>query len=163
MNNKSLKVILILDIMVTSGLLIYIINSHNIEIDFSDKILEVKGLVVTDSTGRERVIIGSHFPPPQGIGHRKYRGDNSGVSGIMLYDHEGQERGGYVTGDSYGNIFLSLDSKISQRVLFMAEPQGAAVLKMWGKNGNEINLGASDDGTWINVTDQGNEKSLLEQ
>ncbi|APS39805.1 hypothetical protein [Salegentibacter sp. T436] len=133
MNNKSLKVILILNIMVTSGLLIYIINSHNIEIDFSDKILEVKGLVVTDSTGKERVIIGSHFPPPQDIGHRKYRGDNSGVSGIMLYDHEGQERGGYVTGDSYGNIFLSLDSKISQRVLFMAEPQGAAVLKMWGK------------------------------
>jgi hypothetical protein len=53
----------------------------------------------------------------------------------MLYDHEGQERGGYVTGDSYGNIFLSLDSKISQRVLFMAEPQGAAVLKMWEKTG----------------------------
>ena len=80
----------------------------------------------------------------------------------MLYDHEGQERGGYVTDDSYGNIFLTLDSKISQRVLFMAEPQGASTLKMWGKNGNQINLGASDDGTWLDVSDNGKKQSLIE-
>lgn len=162
MKTNTLKFLLFANLIVTLGLVIYIARNQHIEIDLSNEVLKVRGLVVTDSTGVERVIVGSHFPPPQGIGHRKYRGDNSGVSGVMLYDHEGQERGGYVTGDSYGNIFLTLDSKISQRVLFMAEPQGASVLKMWGKNGNEINLGASDDGTWLDIKDNGQKKSLLE-
>ena len=162
MKTNTLKFLLFANLIVTLGLVIYIARNQHIEIDLSNEVLKVRGLVVTDSTGVERVIVGSHFPPPQGIGHRKYRGDNSGVSGVMLYDHEGQERGGYVTGDSYGNIFLSLDSKISQRVLFMAEPQGASVLKMWGKNGNEINLGASDDDTWLDIKDNGQKKSLLE-
>lgn len=162
MKTNTLKFLLFANLIVTLGLVIYIARNQHIEIDLSNQVLKVRGLVVTDSTGVERVIVGSHFPPPQGIGHRKYRGDNSGVSGVMLYDHEGHERGGYVTGDSYGNIFLTLDSKISQRVLFMAEPQGASVLKMWGKNGNEINLGASDDGTWLDIKDNGQKKSLLE-
>ncbi|MEJ4088309.1 hypothetical protein [Galbibacter orientalis] len=163
MKNQFLKIVLVANSLVTIGLLVYIINSHNVSIDLSNEVLKVKGLVVTDSTGVERVIIGSHFPPPQGIGYRKYRGANSGVSGVMLFDHEGQERGGYVTGDTYGNIFLTLDSKISQRVLFMAEPQGASVLKMWGKNGNQVNLGASDDGVWFDITEQGKKKNLLAQ
>lgn len=80
----------------------------------------------------------------------------------MLYDHEGQERGGYVTDDFYGNVFLTLDSKISQRVLFMAEPQGAATLKMWGKNGNQLNLGSSDDGTWLDISNNGKKQNLIE-
>ncbi|MUV04691.1 hypothetical protein GN157_13320 [Flavobacterium rakeshii] len=161
MKNKFLQIILIANVFVTLGLLIYIINSHHVELDLSNEILKVKGLVVTDSTGTERIIIGAHLPPAQSFGHRFYRGDNSGVSGVMLYDHEGQERGGYVTDDSYGNIFFTLDSKVSQRVLFMAEPQGAATLKMWGKNGNEVNLGASDEGSWLDVSENGKKEKCI--
>lgn len=163
MKNKFLQIILIANVFVTLGLLIYIINSHHVELDLSNEILKVKGLVVTDSTGTERIIIGAHLPPAQSFGYRFYRGDNSGVSGVMLYDHEGQERGGYVTDDTYGNIFFTLDSKVSQRVLFMAEPQGAATLKMWGKNGNEVNLGASDEGSWLDVSENGKKKNVLQQ
>ena len=163
MQNTTLKLLLFLNLIITAGLLVYIIYNHNLEIDLSNEVLEVKGLVVTDSTGIERVIIGAHFPPPQSIGHRFYRGDNSGVSGLMLYDHEGQERGGYVTDDSYGNIFLTLDSKISQRVLFIAEPQGAATLRMWGKNGNQVNIGTSDEGASIEVSEEGKKQNLTEK
>ena len=162
MKNTVLKYLLVLNLFVTAGLVVYIVKNNNVEIDLSNEVLKVRGLVLTDSTGVERVIIGTHLPPPQSFGYRFYRGDNSGVSGVMRYDHEGQERGGYVTDDSYGNIFLTLDSKISQRVLFMAEPQGASTLKMWGKNGNQINLGASDDGTWLDVSDNGKKRSLIE-
>ncbi|MDG3581241.1 hypothetical protein [Galbibacter pacificus] len=161
MKNRTLKFLLFLNLAITIGLVIYMANNRKVEIDLSNEILKVKGLVVTDSTGVARVIIGSHLPPAQSFGYRFYRGDNSGVSGVMLYDHEGQERGGYVTDDSYGNVFLTLDSKISQRVLFMAEPQGAATLKMWGKNANQINLGTSDDGTWMDVLDNGNRQELI--
>lgn len=163
MKNQFLKILVGINALVSLGLVIYIINSHKLEIDLSNEILKVKGLVVTDSTGTERVIIGTHLPPAQSFGYRFYRGDHSGVSGVMIYDHEGQERGGYVTDDSYGNAFFTLDSKISQRVLFIAEPQGAATLKMWGKNGNELNLGTSDDGSWLEVSDNGKKKSLLEK
>lgn len=161
MMNKFLKIVLVANALITVGLLAYIVKNNNVEVDLSNEVLKVRGLVVTDSTGIERVIIGTHLPPAQSFGYRFYRGDNSGVSGVMLYDHEGQERGGYVTDDSYGNVFLTLDSKISQRVLFMAEPQGASILKMWGKNGNQINLGSSDDGTWFDVSDNGKSQSLI--
>lgn len=162
MMNKFLKIVLVANALITVGLLAYIVKNNNLEVDLSNEVLKVRGLVVTDSTGIERVIIGTHLPPAQSFGYRFYRGDNSGVSGVMLYDHEGQERGGYVTDDSYGNVFLTLDSKISQRVLFMAEPQGASTLKMWGKNGNQINLGSSDDGTWFDVSDNRKSQSLIE-
>src|SRR5690606_4899516 len=94
--NPILKSLLILNLLVTAGLVAYVAQSNTIEIDMSNEILRVRGLVVTDSTGAERVIIGSHLPPPQSFSYRFYGGDNSGVSGVMLYDHEGQERGGYV-------------------------------------------------------------------
>jgi hypothetical protein len=81
----------------------------------------------------------------------------------MLYDHEGQERGGYVTDDFYGNIFLTLDSKISQRVLFITEPQGASTLKLWGKNGNAINFGTSDESVWLDVSENGMTYSLKDE
>src|SRR5690606_28598352 len=160
--NTILKSLLILNLLVTAGLVVYIVKNNTIEIDMSNEILRVRGLVVTDSTGAERVIIGSHLPPPQSFGYRFYRGDNSGVSGVMLYDHGGHERRGYVMDDSYGNVFLTLDSKVCQRVLFMAEPQGASTLKMWGKNGNQINLGTSDDGTWFDVSDNGKSQRIIE-
>lgn len=156
-----LPILLGINMMITLVMGFYLIQNRTLQIDFSDQILQVRGLVVTDSLGRERVIIGAPLPPAQSIGYRFYRGNDSEVSGIMLYDHEGQERSGYVTDDSYGNVFFTLDSKISQRALFVAEPQGAVTLRLWGKNGNQIDLGTSDDDTWMNVSGNGQRKDLL--
>ena len=81
----------------------------------------------------------------------------------MLYDSEGQERGGYVTDNDYGNIFLTLDSKTSQRGLFIAEPQGATTLQVWGNNGNKISIGASDEGIQFDIFEDGLKKITYEQ
>ena len=117
MKKIPIKFLLVLNILFTAVLSYNQYRNQKIELDFSEKIIKVRGLVVTDSMGVERVIIGANLPDPQGHGNRLDRG--SEVSGIMLYDSEGQERGGYVTDNDYGNIFLTLDSKTSQRALFM--------------------------------------------
>lgn len=98
--------------------------------------------------GIERVIVGSHLPEPNfAQGNRvNARGKTGSVSGVTLYDSEGQERGGYVTDDYYGNAFMSLDSKSSMPVMLIAEPQGAGSLILKSRNGkNQINLSVSDD------------------
>jgi len=112
------------------------------------QILKVKGIVIVDSLGIERVIIGSHLPEPNfANGNRlNARGKTGSVSGVMLYDAEGQERGGYVTDDYYGNAFMSLDSKASMPILLIAEPQGSGSLLLNSRNGkNKVNISVSDD------------------
>ncbi|UNY97244.1 hypothetical protein MQE36_09050 [Zhouia spongiae] len=138
---------------------LYSFTTQKDSTDFSNKILKVKGVVVVDSLGIERVIIGSHLPPAQTAkGYRKDTRGNS-VSGVMLYDHEGQERGGYVTDDDYGNAFLTLDSKIGQHLLMLCEPQGSAYMAMWdGKNAIQLKT-AKDDG-YIKLT-KGNQQIKL--
>lgn len=61
----------------------------------SDTILKVGGIVIVDSLGIERVVIGAHLPDPNfSNGYRvAARGKLGSVSGVMLFDHEGQERG----------------------------------------------------------------------
>ncbi len=70
------------------------------------EILRVRGLVVEDSTGTARVIIGAPLPgaiingkPSQRIGN---------AAGITIHDPKGNERGGFATFDD-GNSNLCLD------------------------------------------------------
>ena len=120
--------------------------------DFTNDVIKTRGLVVVDSLGVERVIIGSPIPDPTMHGYRMYRGDYGSISGIMLYDSEGQERGGYVTDNGYGNVYLTLDSKTQQNALFIADPLGGAAIQVWGKNGNKISLSAGDEDIYIDLT-----------
>lgn len=117
-------------------------------VSFEDKIIRVRGIIIVDSLGIERAILGSHLPEPNwSYGYRTGgRGKTGGISGLMLYDSEGQERGGYVTDDYYGNAFLTLDSKTSQHILLIAEPQGDAALQIWSKNQkNKVSISTGDD------------------
>lgn len=161
MKSTAFKILLFLNLIISGFLVINLYINRDLDLDFTDKIISVRGLVVTDSLGVERVIIGSNLPDPQGHGYRFSRG--SEVTGVMLYDSEGQERGGYVTDNEYGNIFLTLDSKNSQNALFIAEPQGSASLVVWGKNGNKISIGASDQGTRFEIIENGIKKELNEK
>lgn len=120
-------------------------------VDFQNKIIKVRGIVIVDSLGIERVIVGSHLPEPNfgtknGYGNRANSRGKNGVSGVMLYDAEGQERGGYVTDDSYGNAFLTLDSKTQMQLLLLAEPQGAAAIMLNSADRkNTVTLSATDE------------------
>ncbi len=70
--------------------------------------LTVKRLAVVDDKGTERVVIAAPLPDPVVLGQRFKR---SGViSGVAIYDRDGNERGGYATTDTGSGALLSLDA-----------------------------------------------------
>ncbi len=162
MKTIHVQLLVLLNLLLTGFLLYNTYTQHKnaFPIEFSDKILKVRGIIITDSLGVERVIIGAPLPDPTFHGYRASRGQNAGVSGVMLYDSEGQERGGYVTDDDYGNVFLTLDSKTSQQALFISEPQGGATMMVWGANGNKATMGAYNDTISLDLLNNGKKLNL---
>jgi hypothetical protein len=109
-----------------------------------DGILHVRGLVVEDSNQRERLRLGAPLPDPMIHGVRYKR--SGAISGLIISDAEGNERGGYVTSDQSGEAFLSLDSEDEQQVLFLANPKGGVNLDIFDSKGNEAQLTVFPDG-----------------
>jgi len=98
-------------------------------------VLTVHGLIVVDDKGVERVRIGAPLPDPMVAGKRVPR--QGVVSGILISDSDGDERGGYVTSDTNGDAFLTLDAKAQQQTVFLANRDGGANLSLWsGRNRN---------------------------
>lgn len=116
------------------------VNAHSSDSEYQEKILRVRGIVVVDENGTERVWIGAPVPEPLILGKRFPRGGS--MSGIILFDEEGNERSGYCTSNGYPNVLFTLDSIGQQQVLFMAEPQGDTALWLWnGENSFKLNVG----------------------
>jgi hypothetical protein len=102
----------------------------------TDEILTVRGLIVVDERGIERVRLGSPLPDPIVKGKRLPR--QGVVSGMLIFDADGDERGGYVTSDTNGDAFLTLDAKKGQQTIFIANRDGGANLSVWsGDNRND--------------------------
>lgn len=69
--------------------------------------IRVRNIIVADPDNVERVRIAAPLPDPIMLGKRFNRGE--AVSGILLFDGEGNERGGYVTSDESRAVALTLD------------------------------------------------------
>src|ERR1700690_405952 len=107
------------------------------------EILRVKGLVIVDENGTERVWIGDPLPGQLVNGKREQR--PSVQAGIVLYDDKGIERSGYVTDDKSGNVFLSLDNRNKQEAVFVADAERGTALRMWyDKDSAEIRVDPDD-------------------
>jgi hypothetical protein len=89
-----------------------------------DGILHIRGLVVEDADGHERLRLGAPLPDPLIHGVRRKRA--GAVSGLLITDPDGNERGGYVTSDKAGEAFLTLDSEDDQQVMLLTNPKGGA-------------------------------------
>jgi hypothetical protein len=109
-----------------------------------DGILHVRGLIVEDGNKRERVRLGAPLPDPMIHGIRYKR--SGAISGLIISDAEGNERGGYVTSDQSGEAFLSLDSEDEQQVLFLTNPKGGVNFDIFDAKGNEAQLTVFPDG-----------------
>lgn len=109
-----------------------------------DGILHVRGLVVEDSSGRERVHLGAPLPDPLFNGVRRHRSGE--ISGLLITDATGTERGGYVTADKSNEAFLSLDSQTDQQVLFLTNPGGGVNFDLFDQKGNEAAIRVFPDG-----------------
>jgi hypothetical protein len=77
-------------------------------------------------------------------GVRKKR--QGAVSGLLISDANGDERGGYVTADASGEAFLTLDSEDEQKVLLVANPKGGVQLILTNNDGNSLQLTAFSKG-----------------
>jgi hypothetical protein len=82
--------------------------------------LTVKRLAVVDDKGTERIVIAAPLPDPVVQGQRVKR---SGViSGIVIYDRAGNERGGYATSDATSEALITLDSANGDVFKVVANP-----------------------------------------
>lgn len=110
--------------------------------------VRVRALIVVDSGGRERARVAAPLPDPIILGKRTSRG--GGASGFLISDAEGNERGGYVTSDNYPNAFFTIDDMAVQKVLFIAEPQGATTLRIWN-GGDVFTASVGDEGPLVRL------------
>ena len=103
--------------------------------------LTVKRLAVVDEKGTERVVISAPLPEPMINGKRGKR--DSPVSGMLIYDPKGNERGGYVTSDG-GDLaaLLTLDSENDQ--VFTAYANAGSGATVWVANEKHQNVVMSD-------------------
>ena len=97
-----------------------------------DGILHVRGLVVEDQTGRERLRLGAPLPDPMihGVRHKR----QGAVSGLLISDPNGSERGGYVPSETSGEAFFPLDTEDEQEVMLLTNPKGGANFYLRDKN-----------------------------
>jgi len=109
-----------------------------------DGILHVRGVVVEDLNGVERVRLGAPLPDPliDGVRHQR----SGVVSGLLISDAKGNERGGYVTADKSGEAFLSLDSEDTQQSLFLVNPGGGIHFDLGDQQGNSASLSVFPNG-----------------
>ena len=112
-------------------------------------VLTARSLVIVDEHGKPRVRIGAPLPEPIIMGKIQKRDDS--ISGILIYDAVGNERGGYVTDHSVGNAFLTLDSNIGQEATLVAYPKGGAEFGINDDAKNEVALSASQSGPVIRL------------
>lgn len=103
----------------------------------TDNLLHLRGLVIEDANGVERVRLGGPLPDPMGADGIRHKRTGT-ISGILISDAKGTERGSYVTADASNEAFLSLDSRTNQEVLLLANPEGGTNLDLYDAIGNEL-------------------------
>jgi hypothetical protein len=115
----------------------------------ADSILRVRGLVVVDERGMERVWIGAPVTEPRALGKRFSRGARA--SGILLFDAEGNERGGYVTFDDEGTAHFSLDAVGYMAARISAPASGGVEFLARGDNGSVARFGVAGSAPYVGL------------
>lgn len=115
----------------------------------ADEILKVRGLVVVDGNGTERVWIGAPVPDPPVVGKRINR--DGTASGILLFDAEGNERSGYVTFDETNSVVFTLDEVGRMVANFSAGPAGGVKLLLTDEYDNNLTMGTYQGGPYLRM------------
>lgn len=113
--------------------------------------LRLRSLAIVDAHGVVRVRVGGQLPDAVIDGRPIPRGDEA--AGVLIYDAEGRERGGYATFRRSGTAVLTLDTRTGMVLLLSADSADGAAAKLWGnKFANSIDLRADRTGARITAT-----------
>src|SRR5687768_17557518 len=152
-------------IVITVPLVHYVTKPETAEAGTSakaetDSSLTIRELVIVDAMGTPRVRIAAPLPDPIMLGKRFNRGGV--VSGILIYDAEGNERGGYVTGDESRGAAITLDEIMRAAVHIGAEDRGAAHVSVDNGLGGYGLFGINQrDGAYIRLHSEGRLTAVL--
>ena len=120
--------------------------------------LKVRELIVVDANGTPRIRIAAPLPDPIMLGKRSKRGDSA--SGVLLYDAEGNERGGYVT-DGARNVTLTLDEINRAAVHLGVNDRGEMHLALSNGRGGYAAMGVLPSGAWFRLEKLGQPPTIL--
>lgn len=120
---------------------------------YQDNILKVRGVIVIDSNGVERVWIGAPATDPLVFGRRLNRGE--GFNGILMFDKTGTERSGYGTFDKNNAVGITLDESGRMVANFTAQDAGGVKLTILDEYDNQIGLGTSHKGPYLKLLQRG--------
>jgi WD40 repeat protein len=113
-----------------------------------DSVLVLRALSIVDGRGIERVRIAAPLPDPIMLGRRFDRGE--AVSGMLIFDSEGNERGGYITDESR-NAALTLDEINRAAVHIATNDRGEAHVSLSNGRGGFAILGMRPSGTFMSI------------
>ncbi|XLZ70049.1 hypothetical protein ABT364_26520 [Massilia sp. SR12] len=116
--------------------------------------IKAKEVVVVDDKGTVRARISGDVPEAVMAGGRvAKRGDKA--AGMIIYDAEGIERGGYVTTDTESNAMITLDSKHRMAAILVAGPDQvpAAAMSLIAKD-SMLDFRADQNGTRMSLIDK---------
>jgi hypothetical protein len=126
-------------------------DAKNKAIVQTQQTLQVNELVVVDKNGTPRVrIAGSHSDPVM-LGKRSKRtGD---FAGVMVYDDEGNERGGYGTDER--TVFLTMDEVNRAAMHLSVEDKGKMQFTFTNGRGALLGMGVIPTGPWFQLDTPG--------
>jgi hypothetical protein len=122
-------------------------------------VLRVRRLTIVDENGTDRIVLGAPLPDPVVNGRSVKR--SGAVSGLAVLDAKGNERAGFATADSSGEVFIGLDSETGQEVLFLANPKGGSHLSIFDSNRNLVRIGVLEGKPTLLVRQKG--ETIFEQ
>ncbi|MEO7028674.1 MAG: hypothetical protein ABI147_04660 [Acidobacteriaceae bacterium] len=115
--------------------------------------LTLHRLDIVDDHGVARVILAAPVPEPMVLGWQHHR--DGPVSGVIIADGTGTERGGHVTSDGdLPNALLTLDAEGRQTVLLLAEPGGSTLFRIWNGDVGSLTMGV-DNNPFLNMHQRG--------
>jgi len=110
--------------------------------------ISVSEVSLVDEKGVIRARLGVHLPDAIIDGKVHHRGEDA--AGMILYDASGQERSGYVTFSSSGNVGLTLDNLSGQTAEFLAGPNAGSVMRLhW--HDDAVELRTDEDGPSLHI------------
>ena len=126
-------------LVLTAGYVALSLHVRSAEAQSTPQELTLRRLTIVDENGVQRVVIAAPAPDPIVRGKREKR--QGEIAGILIYDKDGNERGGYATANDPSNgAMLTLDATDAQVFTVYANAANGATLSLDSQKGDGVTL-----------------------